>query len=104
MTQKPSSVPTTSLQTGSTTAFSTDAMHRRSYLARGPIVSKQVCLPSVIGQDRSLRSSATIVYRVDKSRAALRIAAMTSFRGPSSPGVRRPIQAKDDICIVSAVC
>jgi hypothetical protein len=74
-------------------------MHRRSYLARGPIDSKQVCPPSVIGQDRSLRSSATIVIQGGQVQSGL-----AYFHDPSSPGVRRPTQAKGDICVVSAVC
>ena len=49
MAQKPGSVPTTRLPMGSLTAFQLTPCHRCSYLARGPIVSNQVCLPSAIG-------------------------------------------------------
>lgn len=44
------SVPTTRLQMDSTTAYQLKFHdHRCSYLARGPIVSNQVCLPNAIG-------------------------------------------------------
>ena len=49
MAQKPGSVPTTRLPMGSLTAFQLTPCHRCSYLAWGPIVSNQVCLPSAIG-------------------------------------------------------
>jgi hypothetical protein len=87
MTQKPGSVSTTRLPMGSPTAFQLTPCHRCSYLARGPIVGNQVCLPNTIGPGPFppiVDQGYHLLCKANKSRTALHIVAMTNFSGPSS--------------------